>query len=552
MRRAGTLVVLTLAAMAVVVAAPADARRRHRRLQTPEFRPRIVNGTFTAVFPSTGLLLAGGDAATASASCSGTLIGCNTFLTAAHCVCDTVGPECQTGPGAPDPSQSLVFLQHVGFVPVTSIAVHPDYDFPVADVAVLTLGTPVNGVAPTPIGETVPGLGLPGTIVGFGRSGGASYDYGLKRVGNVTTAACTGGISGVTSLCWTFTGSGANTCNGDSGGPLFLDFGSGPVVAGITSGGDSGSCLPTDHSYDVNVAHYAPYIQGVAGGDLAATSCGPLPQAGAAGTAVMSAQGTLSSVNTSRTHAFPVSAGTSVLRVTMNAVDDGPSDYDLYVRAGAAPTTTTYDCKQDGGNQYGACELVAPAAGPVYAMVRRFAGAGAYQVTATAFDTPAATCGNGVWESGEACEGGETGSCPGTCADDCTCATTCGAGDLDVTKLRIARSVTLRATVPNVVGVYDGIDPRLSPLAVTLGDGVDAAVLTIPADDAGWSRSRPDRDVYRYRGKTGPLRRLTLRFDGVRWDLRVSARDVPNALLLDPSAVDVMLEFGGVCAEGAP
>lgn len=547
MRRAGTLAVLTLVAFAAVTGASAEARRRH---QKPRLRPRIVNGTFTAAFPSTGLLLAGGDAASASASCSGTLIGCNTFLTAAHCVCDTIGADCQ-GAGAPDPAQSLVFFQHVGFVPVASIAVHPDYDFPVADVAVVTLGTTVNGIAPTPINETLTAPGLAGTIVGFGRSGGASYDYGLKRVGNVTTAACTGGVSDVTSLCWTFTGSGANTCNGDSGGPLFVDLGSGPVVAGITSGGDSGTCLATDHSYDVNVAHYAPYIAALAGPDLAATSCGPLPHAGDAGTAVMSAQGTLSSVNTSRTHAFPVTAGTGLLRVTMNAVDNGVADFDLYVRAGAPPTTTTFDCKQNGGNQYGSCDVPANA-GTVYAMVDRFDGAGAYQVTVTAFDVAAPTCGNGVWESGEACDGVHTGSCHGACASDCTCATTCGEGDLVVGKLRIGRSVTLRATVPNVVGVYDGIDPRLSPLAVTLSDGVDSALLTIPADDPGWSRSRPDRGLYKWRGKTGPLRRLTLRFDDVRWDLRLTAKDVPNALVVDPTVADVTLAFGDACAQGAP
>jgi hypothetical protein len=374
----------------------------------------------------------------------------------------------------------------------------------------------------------------------------------LKRVGNVVTSACSGGVSNVTSVCWTFTGSGANTCNGDSGGPMFLDFGSGPVVAGITSGGDSGTCLPTDHSYDVNVAHYSSYIEGIAGTDLDATSCGSLPQAGADGTAIMSATGTLSIVSTSRTHAFPVSAGTQVVRVTMNAIDDGPSDFDLYVRAGTPPTTTDFDCKQDGGGQYAACELAAPVAGSVYAMVRRFSGAGAYQLTVTAFGAPAATCGNGVWESGEQCEGAEIGSCTGACAADCTCATTCGESDLTVDKLRIGRSVTLKATVPNTVGVYDGIDPRLSPVTVTLDDGVDTAEMTIPTDDPGWTRSRPDRGIYKWRGKGTALRRLTLPTVGPTWDLRLAAKDVPNALAVDPTVVDVMLNFGDVCAEGVP
>src|SRR5947199_3174023 len=44
-------------------------------------RGKIANGLPTSDFPSVGQLL------TAAGSCSGTLIGCQTFLTAAHCLC---------------------------------------------------------------------------------------------------------------------------------------------------------------------------------------------------------------------------------------------------------------------------------------------------------------------------------------------------------------------------------------------------------------------------------------------------------------------------------
>ncbi len=67
-------------------------------------------------------------------------------------------------------------------------------------------------------------------------------------------------ISDTTSVCWTFTGAGGNTCNADSGGPLFVGSGSAPSIAGVTSGGSSNSCLPTDDSFDANIAHYASYI----------------------------------------------------------------------------------------------------------------------------------------------------------------------------------------------------------------------------------------------------------------------------------------------------
>ena len=58
-------------------------------------------------------------------SCSGTLIGCDRFLTAAHCVCQGF-PGC----GLDDVDDQVVFLQHAGFVPVRRAHVHPDYDFP--------------------------------------------------------------------------------------------------------------------------------------------------------------------------------------------------------------------------------------------------------------------------------------------------------------------------------------------------------------------------------------------------------------------------------------
>src|SRR6185436_9409230 len=102
----------------------------------------IVNGLETADFPAVGGLLSPSNPDRAALVCSGTLIGCRTFLTAAHCV------EGST------PGGFVVFLQHVGFVGVSAIALHPSYDYPVGDVAVLTLAAPVSGVHPASIDAT--------------------------------------------------------------------------------------------------------------------------------------------------------------------------------------------------------------------------------------------------------------------------------------------------------------------------------------------------------------------------------------------------------------
>src|SRR5262249_19043816 len=158
-------------------------------------------------------------------------------------------------------------------------------------------------------------------------------------------------------------GTDSNTCNGDSGGPLFIDFGGGPTVAGTTSGGISATCLPDDFSYDANVFTYHSWLELQANGDLGATSCGSLPQVGAPNTAVFAATGTLNGSAPAGTAAFEVPSGIDVLRVTMNAVDDGFANFDLYVKAGSAPTTTDYDCQRNGTGQFAACEFDDPAAG---------------------------------------------------------------------------------------------------------------------------------------------------------------------------------------------
>ena len=392
---------------------------------------RIVNGTLTSLYPSVGALLSPGDPHFATLLCSGTLIGCHTFLTAAHCVCSFTGADCQSGTNAPNPADYVVFLQHAGFFTVSSVAVNPDFNFPVGDVAILTLASAVTGLAPTPIDVTrAPAPGSAASIVGFGKDSNAA-DYGLKRAGAVTMASCVSGVSNTTSVCWDFVaplgppGTDADTCNGDSGGPLLADFQCGDTVAGITSGGTSASCLPTDHSYDANVFHYRDYIAAQAGADLGSASCGAMPQAGDPNTVVLAASGTLSSGAPQGTHTIDVPAGTTLLRVAMNASEDLGSDFDLYVKAGSPPTVSDFDCKADGPNQYGFCEFANPTAGTWYVLVQRFQGTGQYQLTATTFASGAP----GPGTNGQGCDDGnvctmsdvcQSGACGGTAVSDGT------------------------------------------------------------------------------------------------------------------------------------
>ena len=385
---------------------------------------RIVNGLNTSNFPATGALLVGGDADTASSWCSGTLIGCNTFLTAAHCVEDNSNP-----------AGYQVYFQHAGTFSVTSINSHPSYVFPKADVAVLSLGETVTGIEPIPLNDINPNnhIGTSGLIAGFGRSGGNRDDYGVKRWGTVQTIDCADiGLNRNQLVCWEYAnpvgapGEDSNTCNGDSGGPLFMDLGAGTTVVGITSGGNSFSRRAPDSSYDANVFNYRTFIRQHLGADPI-SNCSALPVVGDNEVAVTGFEGQLGGGNTSANHVLTTIVPADQLRISLNSSDDGVFNADLYVRQGAAATTSNNDCARDGSGPHGTCIFDNTAADDWHILVRRTSGSGEYQITATEFADTNAVCGNNIREWGEDCDGTDADSCSGLCQVDCTCpAPVCG------------------------------------------------------------------------------------------------------------------------------
>lgn len=237
-----------------------DAARRNPAIT-------IVDGVRTVEHPAAGALLKGSDRRSAEFHCSGTLIGCSTFLTAAHCVVHDSNAK-----------NYKVYLQNAGIFDVRKVWPHDEFNSPDADFAVLTLARPVEGMAPLPLNRSKkPAHGATITIVGFGGTGTGRLDSGIKRKGTITTGKCKDEVAGGTSqdpdktlLCWEFEpgdpGEKSNMCQGDSGGGLYGD--GGKTVAGVHSGSDpAAGCREGSNPYAGDVFAYVASIERAAKDD---------------------------------------------------------------------------------------------------------------------------------------------------------------------------------------------------------------------------------------------------------------------------------------------
>jgi V8-like Glu-specific endopeptidase len=357
------------------------AEGRQARNRRERGARRIVNGVPFSARAVVGALLMGSDPRTASLTCTGALIGCDKFLTAAHCIANS-----------PSADSYLVFFQELGFFRLKSLKWEKEkYKAPYFDLAMLTLDKPVVGVAPAAINRSVKPLNKSlATIAGFGRTGGVRLDYGVKREGSVKTEACPGHWANLKVMCWRFDAdvkpgaSAQNTCHGDSGGGIFMRDDDGQRVVdkifGIVSGGTDNDCMKNDLSYNVDVFEYRDWLQEAGEGRLSSAMCGkPLWDKGRE-----PARRTFRLDDGKPEASFVVEApeGATSLRVSMNAEDDGNgrNEFELSVAGGNG---TKNRCKEDGvGPRFAYCTIDRPAAGVWTIAVKRKKGAGEVQLTA--------------------------------------------------------------------------------------------------------------------------------------------------------------------------
>ena len=79
--------------------------------------------------------------------------------------------------------------------------------------------------------------------------------------------------------------------------------------------------------------------------------------------------GLTGTVNSTQTFTLPVTAGATGLKFVTSG---GTGDADIYVKFGAAPTTTTYDCKSEGSTNAETCSIATAKAGTYYVMIKAY------------------------------------------------------------------------------------------------------------------------------------------------------------------------------------
>jgi secreted trypsin-like serine protease len=244
MPQASKAIARMLAPVAAAIALAASA-------QPAAGAPRIVGGSIASrPYPHHALVTT--TFQVGSGICGATLIAARYVVTAAHCVSETdgtvVGPG-QVEVGLGSPSRSAITDRYG----VAEVVRHPAFgrlgsgaeQVPDFDVAVLRL---VRGAPYEPARVPVAGTeaatwaaGTTATVIGWGVTETGSPSDALREASlpvrsDADCAAVYGALFDARAMLCAGTGL-ADTCEGDSGGPLLVPSGGALVLAGITSWG---------------------------------------------------------------------------------------------------------------------------------------------------------------------------------------------------------------------------------------------------------------------------------------------------------------------------
>lgn len=202
--------------------------------------------------PAIGRYLFSQGGATHDASCTATLVGRKTLITAAHCAGYRL-PEVELG----DPPARYTVDRDLA---------HPDWSDGQAwlhDVALIVLrdAPPID---PMVVERRAAAVGEPVTLVGYGETALSAGDQGVKRRASNDVAA-------LEAEYFTIEGTGGgegNACRGDSGGPVLTRGTSEERLLGVLSYVPNLGQRCGDETWATRIDRYLPWLMAEAGGDL--------------------------------------------------------------------------------------------------------------------------------------------------------------------------------------------------------------------------------------------------------------------------------------------
>lgn len=204
--------------------------------------PRIIGGIDASVPGALPLLKSDTPDPGAAQFCGGTAVGPRWVLTAHHCVAGRAASDIQTADGA----LNLYSIGAADRIGVISIRPYPawgsGYGSTVGDIALLEVDRDLSGwIDLVPTGSSSSYVGASTLTFGWGEARGYSPSQlqvaGLPVQYDSTCSNIFAGYYPSHMLCAGYYYGSIATCNGDSGGPLYVETSAGWRVLGVTSFG---------------------------------------------------------------------------------------------------------------------------------------------------------------------------------------------------------------------------------------------------------------------------------------------------------------------------
>jgi secreted trypsin-like serine protease len=222
----------------------------------------------------------------AQGMCSGTLIAPDVVLTAGHCT--------DVNPTQVIANTTDYAAQGGTHVNVTSITAYPSWQTQY-DVSVVVLASPVTGVQPRAVGTACTFANFTASsqvhLVGFGLTDTAAAGTNTRLnevMAPVTDPTCSGGNGCQAAVSpggeFVAGGNGIDSCNGDSGGPVYLDTPRGPIVIGAVSRSVDGAATPCGGGgIYVRTDKVVQWLEQTSGKTIAKDECTTTPPGGGSG-----------------------------------------------------------------------------------------------------------------------------------------------------------------------------------------------------------------------------------------------------------------------------